>query len=89
METKETLFTGFKMNGFAMLFIIALLLGVSIASFFLIARPNGFTVTAGLLGILISMLLYLDSIAWNQTKPVLWFSSANTKVHSKKPVSFG
>ena len=69
METKETLFTGFKMNGFAMLFIIALLLGVSISSLFLI--------------------LYLDSIAWNQTKPVLWFSSANTKVHSKKPVSFG
>ena len=56
MKQKETLFTGFKMNGFAMLFIIALLLGVSIASFFLIARPNGFTVTAGLFGILISML---------------------------------
>ena len=43
METKETLFTGFKMNGFAMLFIIALLLGVSIASFFLIADVAWYT----------------------------------------------
>ena len=75
METKETLFTGFKMNGFAMLFIIALLLGVSIASFFLIARPNGFTVTAGLLGILISMLFIpgFNRLEPNEARTMVFF----------------
>ena len=75
METKETLFTGFKMNGFAMLFIIALLLGVSIASFFLIVRPNGFTVTAGLLGILISMLFIpgFNRLEPNEARTMVFF----------------
>lgn len=75
METKETLFTGFKMNGFAMLFIIALLLGVSIASFFLIAHPNGFTVTTGLLGILISMLFVpgFNRLEPNEARTMVFF----------------
>lgn len=75
METKETLFTGFKMNGFAMLFLITLLLGVSIASFFLIAHPNGFTVTAGLLGILISILLMpgFNRLEPNEARTMVFF----------------
>lgn len=75
METKETLFTGFKMNGFAMLFLITLLLGVSIASFFLIAHPNGFTVTAGLLGILTSILLMpgFNRLEPNEARTMVFF----------------
>ncbi|WP_455585317.1 SPFH domain-containing protein [Bacteroides sp.] len=75
METKETLFTGFKMNGFAMLFIIALLFGTSIASFFIITRPDGFTVSMGLLGIIISAVLVLgfNRLEPNEARTMVFF----------------
>lgn len=75
METKETLFAGFKMNGFAMLFIIVLLLGTSIALFFVIDRPTGFTITAGLLGILVSAVLVpgFNLLEPNEARTMVFF----------------
>lgn len=77
METKETLFTGFKMNGFAMLFIIFLLFGVSFASFFIIDHPSGFTITAGTLGVVISFALIsgFNRLEPNEARTMVFFGT--------------
>lgn len=48
METKETTFNGFKMNGFAMLFVIFLVLAASVVSFWAILHIGGWGAGLGL-----------------------------------------
>lgn len=48
METKETTFNGFKMNGFAMLFILLLVLAASVVSFWAITHIGGWGAGLGL-----------------------------------------
>lgn len=57
METKEFTFSGFKLNGFVMLLILAVLLGGSIASFFYIEAYGEWMIGVGLSGLLICSFL--------------------------------
>lgn len=75
METKETLFTGFKMNGFVMLFIFFVLLGGSIASFFIIEPSSGLSIAIGVLGIIISFLILpgFNQLEPNEARAMVFF----------------
>ena len=44
METNEFAFKGFKTSGFLMLFLFFLLLGVSVAAFFVDLLPSGLNI---------------------------------------------
>lgn len=75
METKETLFTGFKMNGFVMLFIFFVLLGGSIASFFIIEPSSDWSIAIGVLGIIISFLILpgFNQLEPNEARAMVFF----------------
>lgn len=75
MEAKETLFTGFKMNGFVMLFIFFVLLGASIASFFIITPSSGITIAIGIVGIIISFFLLpgFNQLEPNEARAMVFF----------------
>lgn len=57
METKETVFKGFSMNGFAMLFIAFIVLASSIGLFFLKNTFGGLAIGSGIVGILVFVFL--------------------------------
>lgn len=75
METKETIFNGFKVNGFVMLFFFFVLLGGSITSFFLVAHPSGLTISAGIVGIGIAFLLLpgFNQLEPNEARVMVFF----------------
>lgn len=75
METKETIFSGFKLNGFVMLFVFFALMGGSIASFFIVAHPTGFTIAAGIVGIGIAFLLLpgFNQLEPNEARAMVFF----------------
>ena len=75
METKEFIFNGFKMNGFAMLFIFFLLLGASIASFFFYEQLGGIVIVAGIVGIVLSIILLagLNQLEPNEARAMVFF----------------
>lgn len=66
METKETLFNGFKISGFIMLLVFFLLLGASIASFFFYDQLGASAVIAGIVGIIIAL---ISLAGFNQLEP--------------------
>lgn len=66
METKETTFRGFKMNGFAMLFILVLLLAGSIAMFW---AASYIGIAGPLLGILGVILLCVMPMGFMSLEP--------------------
>lgn len=75
METKETIFSGFKLNGFLMLFIFFALMGGSIASFFIVDRPTGITIATGIVGIGIAFLLLpgFNQLEPNEARAMVFF----------------
>lgn len=77
METKETIFKGFKLNGFAMLFFFFVLIGTSIASFFIIDSPTGFTIAAGVVGIVASLLILagFSQLEPNEARAMVFFGT--------------
>jgi regulator of protease activity HflC (stomatin/prohibitin superfamily) len=57
MKTREITFNGFKMNGFAMLFLLTLLLGGSVASFWSIQFIGGWGIALGIVGVCLFFVL--------------------------------
>lgn len=75
METKEIAFNGLKMNGFSMLFFFFILLGTSIASFFIVNQPNGLTIGAGIIGIAVSIFILpgFNQLEPNEARAMVFF----------------
>lgn len=74
MKTKETLFEGFRMNGFVMLFLLFVLLGGSIA-LCLLNCLGSWSITTGIIGILIISLICFGFITVepNEARVMVFF----------------
>lgn len=75
METKEKDFKGFLMNGFAMLFLLIVLLGVSIGLFFFEEQMGEVVYPLGVVGILFFFILIFGffSLEPNEARAMVFF----------------
>ncbi len=75
MEAKETLFKGFKMNGFMMLFLLLVLLVASIGVFFLFDRIGGWAVGLGIFGLVASLFILpgFNQLEPNEARAMVFF----------------
>lgn len=75
METKEMTFNGFKMKGFAMLFLLFLLLGASVVFFWAIQFVGEWIVSLGLVGIIFFFFLIpgFMTVEPNEARAMVFF----------------
>lgn len=79
METKEKVFKGFTVNGFAMMFVAIALLAGSIWLFSQFDLLGNASVVLGIVGVFLFVLLIPGFFLWNRMKPVLWCFLENIK----------
>lgn len=79
METKEFVFKGFKMNGFAMLFILIVLLAGSIASFWAVQFMGGWGICLGIISLSFFCVLTpgFMTVEPNEARAMVFFGKYN------------
>ncbi len=75
MEAKEVQFKGFRANGFAMLFVLLVLLAASIGVFFLFDKIGAVSVVLGIVGIIVSIFILpgFNQLEPNEARAMVFF----------------